>query len=105
MTRIHTRTAPSVQSLMSIKDVTEENAVEIRHIWHTVPNRAEARKQINEVLRTHGVEYLGHHKRHWVPVYYCNAGDTYATTVVFLGPIMRVACEGDYVEHKLVKED
>jgi hypothetical protein len=101
--RIPTRIAPSVQNLMSIKDVTEEDANKIRHIWHTVGNRPIARQRIDGVLRTSGVEFLGHHKRLCVPVYYCNAGDTYATTVVFLGPVMRVACWGDYVEKNLVE--
>jgi hypothetical protein len=101
--RIPTRIAPSVQNLMSIKDVTEEDAIKIRHIWHTVGNRPTARAEIDGVLRTMGVEYLGHHKRRYLPMYFCNAGDTYATTVVFMGPVMRVACCGDYVERNLVE--
>jgi hypothetical protein len=101
--RIPTRIAPSVRNLMSIKDVTEEDAIKIRHIWHTVGNRPTARAEIDKVLRTSGVEFLGHHKRRGVPVYYCNAGDTYATTVVFMGPVMRVATIGDYVDQNLVE--
>lgn len=96
--RIPTRIAPSIDKLMEIKDVTEEQATLIRHIWHTVGNRPEARQRIDGVLNTHGVEYLGYHRQRGIGVYYCNAGDTYATTVVFLGPVMRVACWGDYAE-------
>jgi hypothetical protein len=81
---------------MSIKDVTEEDAIKIRHIWHTESNRPVARQRIDGVLRTSGVEFLGHHKRRHLPVWYCNAGDTYATTVLFMGPVMRVACCGDF---------
>jgi hypothetical protein len=100
--RIPTRIAPSIDTLMQIKDVTEEMATLIRHIWHTEHNRLVARQRIDGVINTHGVEYLGHHKRRHLPVWYCNAGDTYATTVVFFGPVMRVACWGDYVERGLV---
>ena len=100
--RIPTRIAPSTTTLMEIKDVTEENAIEIRHIWHTEPDRLVARRRIDDVLDTHGVEYLGHHKRRHLPVWYANAGDTYATTVLFFGPVMRVATIGDYVERDLI---
>jgi hypothetical protein len=96
--RIPTRIAPSVAFLMEIKDVTEEDATRIRHIWHTEPNRLVARQRINGVLNTHGVEPLGYHRQRRLTVWYCNAGDTYATTVVFMGPVMRVGCWGDYVE-------
>jgi hypothetical protein len=102
--RIPTRIAPSIDTLLEIKDVTEEDAIKIRHIWHTEPSRLVARQRINGVLNTHGVEYLGHHKRRHLPVWYCNAGDTYATTVVFLGPVMRVGCWGDYVERDLIAD-
>jgi len=100
--RIPTRIAPSTTTLMEIKDVTEENATLIRHIWHTESNRLVARRRIDGVLNTYGVEYLGHHKRRHLPVWYCNAGDTYATTVLFMGPVMRVGCWGDYVERDLI---
>lgn len=103
--RIPTRIAPSIDKLMEIKDVTEEMAVRIRHIWHTVGNRPSARQRIDGVLGTHGVEHLGYHRRNGVPVWYCNAGDTYATTVVFLGPLMRVACWGDYAERGHIADD
>ena len=100
--RIPTRIAPSTDTLMQIKDVTEENATLIRHIWHTESNRKVARQRIDGVLNTHGVEYLGHHKRRHLPVWYANAGDTYATTALFFGPVMRVATIGDYVERDLI---
>lgn len=96
--RIPTRIAPSVDKLMEIKDVTEEMAVRIRSVWHTEFNRAVARQRIDGILGTHGVEYLGYHRQRRIGVYYCNAGDPYANTVVFLGPVMRTGCWGDYVE-------
>lgn len=101
---ISMRHAASIAALMTIKDVTEDDAKEIRHIWRTVTNRREARDAINNVLRTHGVEYLGVHRRTADHVYYCNTGETYATTVIFSGLRMRVACWGDMVEKNLIKE-
>ena len=99
------RTCPSVKALMEIKDVTQGDAERIRTIWKTVKPRREARDQIDIILRTYGVEYLGWHKRQCQHVYYCNAGDGYALTVVFIGPRMRVACWADYIERNLVSEN
>lgn len=103
MTIIGRRPA-SIKALTTIKDVTEEDAKRIRLIWKSVRPRREARDQIDTIIRTHGIEYLGIHRRIGCDVYYCNAGDTYATTIVFLGGTMRVACWGDYIERNLVKE-
>lgn len=103
MTRLlKARTAASIKSLMEIKDVTEEDAKSIRALWHTDRFRASARTAIDEILGTHGVEYLGFTKRTTHEVYYCNAGDTYATTILFIGPHLRVGCWGDLMERGTV---
>lgn len=96
-------TAASVATLCEIKDVTPEDAKHIRNLWYR-PIRAEARrKQIDEVLRTCGVEFLGIHRRTGQDVYYCNAGDSYATTVIFHGDRLYVGCTGDLVERNQIK--
>lgn len=96
------RTAASIKFLMQIKDVTEEDAKAIRRIWHNDPVKKRAMGDIDAVLRTYGVEYLGLHKRSGYGVYYCNAGDPYATTVLFIGPRLIVGCWGDLMESDAV---
>lgn len=51
----------------------------------------------------HGVEYLGQHARTGLPVEYCNAGDTYAGTIAFIGTRLIVSTWGDLVESGRVK--
>ena len=46
----------------------------------------------------HGVEYLGVCKRTYYNVHYCNAGDPYAGTIVFIGKRLIVTTWGDMVE-------
>lgn len=99
---IPARRAANVAALMQIKDVTKEDALKIRHIWKTTKSRQEAREEIDKVLRTYGVEYLGQHRRTGREVYYCNTGESYATTVVFIGPSLYVNCWADYAEKNLV---
>jgi hypothetical protein len=101
---ISMRKPASLKALQQIKDITPDDAEKIRTIWRTIGNRQSAREQINAVLRTHGVEYLGQHKRTGEHVYYCNAGDTYAATVLFSGLRMHVGCWGDLVEKRLIAE-
>jgi len=38
-----------------------------------------------------------------VPVHYCNIGDPYAPTVVFIGHSMQVACWALFVERNLIE--
>ena len=104
MAKLSDRRAASIKALMTIKDVTKEDAQAIRHAWQTISGRQEAREAIDTILRTHGVEYLGKHKRTWDSVYYCNAGDTYAGTVLFHGLRMFVGCWGDLVERNIIRE-
>ena len=104
MATLSDRTCASAANLETIKDVTPDDAAAIRNTWRTVKNRAEARAAINAILRTHGAEYLGQHKRSGESVYYCNAGDAYAATVLFHGLNLRVGCWGDMVEKNLIRE-
>ena len=104
MAMLSQRRAASIDALMSIKDVTRDDAKKIRHAWQTVSNRREAREAIDALLHTCGVEYLGWHKRSNCHVYYCNAGDTYAPTILFCGLSMRVGCWGDMVERNLIND-
>ena len=121
-------TSASVKRLMQIKDVTKEDADLIRAIWNgsfdtvadlakTYPDayalcktyqggkiRVLKRLCIDEILRTHGVEYLGWHKRASCDVHYCNAGEAYATTILFIGGRLTVGCWGDLVERNLITE-
>lgn len=86
------RRAASVNRLMEIKDVTEDDANAIRHIWKTLP-RHDAYQKIDRILNTCGVEFLGVSRRG--DVYYCNGGDVYATTVIFTGDTLAVGCTAD----------
>lgn len=115
--------AASVKALLQIKDVTQEDANLIRKIWkmngeqlreldfpgipeHEVwrwKNRELKRYLVDSILNTYGVEYLGWYKRNREHVYYCNAGDAYATTIIFIGSRLVVGCWGDLVERGLIK--
>lgn len=121
-------TAASVSNLMQIKDVTEEDAALIREVWHTASPDVDTlakkykdlgkslpphgyttprmlkRQIINVILRTYGVEFLGYSKRTKKAVYYCNAGDTYTATVLFMGRQLVVGCWGDWIERGKIKE-
>jgi hypothetical protein len=124
------RTCASVKSLESIKDVTADVAQQIREVWQSMgretliekyPRVAEHVRQchsppsfiktrelrriaVDSLLGTHGVEWAGKCRNTGESVHYCNAGDTYATTVLFLGPRLRVGCLGDLDEHRLIRE-
>lgn len=93
MTHLSYRRAASVNRLMEIKDVTEEDALEIRDIWKTF-NRGDARYRIDKVLNTCGVEYIGV-SLSGHDVYHCNGGDPYATTVIFAHNTLTVGCTAD----------
>lgn len=100
------RISASIKSLMQIKDVTVEDAKRIRAIWQDTKtrNRKKSRHDIDLALRTFDVEFLGQHKRSGKWVYYCNAGDAYATTILFAGDRMFVGCWGDLVEKGLIHD-
>jgi hypothetical protein len=117
----------SITSLLEIKDVTDEMAKTIRAIWKAESKQAlsEAyvdlyevekafhsplkltplkRHCIDQLLGTCGVEHLGYDTRANRHVYYCNAGDTYATTICFVGESLTVTCWGYYVERGTIEE-
>lgn len=53
----------------------------------------------DEIMGTFGVEYIEHGRNAKSPVIeYCNAGDTYATTLLYVNGRYRVGCWGDIVE-------
>jgi hypothetical protein len=95
------RTSASESALMALKDVTREDARAIREAWRTMETGAGV--EIDRILRTHGIEYLGLHRRTGEGVYYCNAGDIYAETVLFIGARLMVGCIGDMVERGAVR--
>lgn len=59
---------------------------------------------IDWIAGFHGVEYLGTLKRTGEPVEYCNAGDPYARTILFIGDRLTVGCWGDLVERDAIRE-
>lgn len=85
------------------------NAAELFAIFPQIQDHAR-RLHINAGLTTlkrmaidiaggfHGVEYLGRCKRSGQNVYYCNAGDAYAATLIFKGKRLTVGSWGDIVE-------
>ncbi len=89
----------------SIKTLTEafgpDKAKQIRAIMEGERrvNNATRLERIDEVLGTHGVEYIreGHNAKS-PAIYYCNTGDTYGTTVLKVNGNYRVGCWGDIVE-------
>jgi hypothetical protein len=104
MAHINDRRAASSKRLQEIKDVTPQIAAQVRKVWKTVTNRKDARDQIDKLIETYGVEFLGVHRSTGYDVYYCNAGDTYATTILFHGLNMTVGCWGDLVEGNRIRE-
>jgi len=92
---------PSIQTLMRIKDVSREDAVAIRAIM-AGPGKEDGltrMERIDQVLRTFGVEYIPAGKGRRSPaILYCNAGDTYDTTVLKINGRFSVGCWGDIVE-------
>lgn len=129
-TRRNNNRAASVAALIQIKDVTREDARRIRAVWradgtdaahaaagpvasarvdslHSRDYRAPSarrvkRELIDAILQAHGVEYLGIARSNGASVYYCNAGDTYSTTVIFRGGVLSVGCYGDLIERDAV---
>lgn len=122
--------ASSVKVLCEIKDVTEETAKLIRAVWKALDadelievledtgNKELAdrishhqllshfkRDTIDQLLGTYGIEYLGRNRRTRDSVYYCNAGETYATTILFHGDNLIVTTMGDYVEAGLLDRE
>lgn len=56
-------------------------------------------ERIDEILGTFGVEYIPAGRNAKSPAFhYCNAGDTYATTILEVNGRFRIGCWGDIVE-------
>ena len=96
---------PSIKALMQIKDVTRADAKQIRAVMAcpTLGVGPTRMQQIDSILRTCGVERIERgHGRKSPAIVYCNAGDTYAVTVLRVrtpdGRRFRVGCWGDIVE-------
>lgn len=66
---------------------------------------AHKRILINRLAGFHGVEYLGLNRKTGKCVRYCNAGDTYAPTLVFHGRTLSVGTWGDLVERRTVQPE
>ena len=122
----------SIENLLRVKGVTPAIARQIRRIWRArdvddlAAKAGEAhvafvqahgngwwatglrhRKRwiIDNIMpETYGVEYLGIYKRKSCETYYCNMGDTYDITVIFIGNHLQVGCWGDMVERGLIRE-
>lgn len=114
---------PSVKRLQAIKDVTPAIARQIRQImrrevpipcggcglpdaayacrfYHDGRCRPSRLKAIDRLIGTFGVEYqaAGHNAKS-PAFHYCNAGDTYDTTILKVGDRFVVGCWGDIIEH------
>jgi len=121
--------AASVKNLMTLNGVTKEEAILIRSVWkcedietlktlygedkfnqlieyfHNMPELEHLKALvIDDIMQTFGIEHLGWHRRNKCHVDYCNAGDTYAGTVIFMGDNLTVGCWGDLVENGLIQE-
>lgn len=56
-------------------------------------------ERIDAILGTFGVEYIPAGRGAKSPaIHYCNAGDTYATTILEVNGRFRIGCWGDIVE-------
>lgn len=115
---------PSVKTLLRIPGLSREDAVRLRkvldgrlspqavdpriereHVGAPLSFRWEAKMRAADViLGTCGVEWLGYECSRWNfgaedGFNYCNAGDTYNTTLLYIpGKGFRVGCWGDFVE-------
>ena len=116
----------SIKTLVNALDIDSHNAKLIREIWFAsdfdalieadelrykaacsqlfhIQLRHIKTKMINAILDTFGLEHLGWHKRASEQVYYFNAGDTYAATIILIGDNLTVGCWGDLVEKNLIE--
>ena len=121
--------ATNVRTLTSELNITREQARLVRKLWSKLTrqelleqsdaaaelNRTSYNPHATRYLRRaaiaglltdfHGIEYLGIHKRSNDRVYYLNAGDPYATTLIFKGNRAFVGCWGDLVERNAIRTE
>ena len=121
------RTCASSKALRTLAGISAEDARRIRRAWREAtrgellaefpccadyvqqcfnpPGTRELRRlAVDSIARTYGVEHLGVSRKTGEPVYYCNADDTYAPTILFSGPHLRVGTWGDRVERGSIRE-
>ena len=114
---------PSIDTIMLIKDVTRESAVKVRAIlklrnldavcdlspeadkyvracFHTPPLQLVKLTAIDAIIGTYGVESIVPRVRTFRSpiIEYCNTGDSYALTVMWLNGRYSVGSRGDIVE-------
>lgn len=76
-----------------------------RGYYRNYSTREIKRELINHAAGFHGVEYLGRNRRTGERMYYCNAGDPYAATLVFHGHVLLVSCWAHFVENNIVRTE
>lgn len=80
-------------------------ARDIAREWHTRPRLRELKRAaVNQAGGFHGVEYLGIYRPSGEHAFYCNAGDPYAATLVFIGRRLIVGDWGTLVERNQIEE-
>lgn len=77
----------------------DERSMYGRRSW-----RETKREAINYLIEGNGIELLGLHKRSGELAYYVNSGDTYSTTIIFIGGRLTVGAWGDMIESGTVRE-
>lgn len=80
-----------------------------RQCYHRPKPRELKRAAIDELIGTSGVEYLGRYRQvggcmAGDMVHFCNGGDVYATTIVFIGRVLRVDYVGRLIENNNIAE-
>lgn len=90
---------PSIKTLCeSFSHLTRGTAIQVRNAMR-YKRPQEAMDIIDEILGTHGVEYISQGRNAKSPaITYCNTGDTYGTTILYVNGRYRVGCWGDIVE-------
>lgn len=91
--------SPSVKTLQSaFPHLSEPDVLDIRNAM-LERHPSVAMDIIDARLDTHGVEHIPQgHNRKSPAITYCNTGDTYGTTVLYVNGRYRVGSWGDIVE-------
>ena len=92
------RTIWKTDSMDLIESMAPRTAKESNRMYRPFRPRTFRREAINEIAGFHGVEYLGKNKRTGEAIYYLNAGDSYAPTIIFQGARLFVSTVGDLIE-------
>lgn len=72
------------------------------HACHSAWLDEVKRWEIDRLTKTYGIEYAGKTAQ-GAEVSYCNAGDSYAATILFVGGELRVGDWGSMVEQRRIK--